>query len=1206
MNQLIKNLVTGIAFATLSFQSSAQVNYISKEWVSTNGSVGAINRSASVLDNNDNLIVVSNTLNSNGDTDVHLLKYDEEGTLLWQTTYNGSGNGDDYGVQLIVNSQDEIFVVAALHVGTNDTDIGLLKYTASGTLSWASIWGGSANGYDVPADLIQDGSGNTYVVGGSEASNGQSDYTMIKYNSSGVEQWQTGYDYNNLHDAATSVTISSGSPVITGASASTATNWDYTTLSLNPTTGVITNTNRTSVSGVGLDKALDVATDDNNNVYITGYIESGSVKNIRTLKFDNSFNLAWTANYNGTYDDIGKSIDVDTTGNVYVTGSTKLSSGKTNFFTIKYNSSGVEQWKKEYGNGASSFDTYGAEHVVVDNNERIMVVGTIDDNGDKDFMTICYDLDGDVVFTEEYDNNGFDDEASEIEIDGNDFYITGSSSNGTTRTTMIVKFEIYEKTINYDKDTTANTYYEANDLIIRLDESVILSAAIDDKFLQAGNLSDFLTTSAVSDIELALKSVCDDNAHCPVTVYKIFRNLTTQSTTSTSRFGEEVPVPHIWTNLLFEFPEDVDPIEAAEELQDLYPTVKYAQLNLAAEMNTVVPDDSLYPFDQGSLHETPWGGSNDAHINVEPAWEYTAGESFVKVGVVDGPVKWDHEDFGDGTTTGTKVQGWDFVGNVDLHNYTGSASAVHGTSVASIIGAIRNNEIGIAGIAGGNDTTGNTPENAGASIYGLNVNPIPDSLTPINHAADAYVMGALSTNATDPGYGLHIINNSWGISEDAPASFADTNITILVDALHFVSRNGVTFVASRGNSGQWQLDNGTEHHNYPAIIDDDWVICVGGTGTDGDYHDGAPPLEGVWRASAGWEIDVAAPSSSAIVTAAQVPFDSTIQASSTYNTFSGTSGSAPHVSGTAALMMSYFNHNTDHLDNLAHEDVEFILEFTARDVNSGNPNLVGQDSLIGYGRIDAGKALQQLDTLKYRLIHYDQSVLQTTMTLTQLGADTVTLSEGYENDAHDWFAPNTDYKVNVFKLAAELSYNLNSNEVKIAAWPRPSASHVFEEPDAAGTVIPRERVFLEDLSPSTVHRVSGYVYEVFDMQNNALGWWPRNYTDPDFNMGYSLLVSDTTINLEMKEQISQNHKMTIYPNPTNGIQYINVIADQPLNGQIRLLDINGRLVKDIYTGIFNEGENYFSIDLSNLAKGLYVYVLTDNDGNYEYRKSIIE
>ena len=110
-----------------------------------------------------------------------------------------------------------------------------------------------------------------------------------------------------------------------------------------------------------MDKALDVETDANNNVYITGYIENAGNKDIRTLKFDNTFSHQWTANFNGAFDDIGKSVDIDNNGNVYITGSTVLSNGKTNFVTIKYNSSGVEQWKREYGNLRSSFDTYGGK-----------------------------------------------------------------------------------------------------------------------------------------------------------------------------------------------------------------------------------------------------------------------------------------------------------------------------------------------------------------------------------------------------------------------------------------------------------------------------------------------------------------------------------------------------------------------------------------------------------------------------------------------------------------------------------------------------------------------------------------------------------------------------------------------------------------------------------------------------------------------------
>jgi subtilisin family serine protease len=68
-------------------------------------------------------------------------------------------------------------------------------------------------------------------------------------------------------------------------------------------------------------------------------------------------------------------------------------------------------------------------------------------------------------------------------------------------------------------------------------------------------------------------------------------------------------------------------------------------------------------------------------------------------------------------------------------------------------------------------------------------------------------------------------------------------------------------------------------------------------------------------------------------------------AGSIYNTQSGTSMATPHVSGLAALMLSYN-------PNLAPAQVESILKSTADD--KGTP---GYDQQFGHGRINARRAL---------------------------------------------------------------------------------------------------------------------------------------------------------------------------------------------------------------------------------------------------------
>jgi len=261
-------LILGIFGLIINTNLTAQQMYTSQEWYSTAVASGSINRTVSVVDHNANVIVVSNKLLSNNTTDVYVKKYNRIGTLLWQKTYNGAGNGNDYGVQVVVNSTNEIFIAAAL-TGATSMDYGLLEYDENGVLQWASTWNGLNDGMDVPADLVLDDTGNIYLAGGSQDAGLFSDFAIIKFNSVGAFQWHATYDYINLHDAATNVDFANGVVYVTGASASSVNNWDYVTLKILANTGVVDSVTRIPVPGVGFDNALDVTTDDNNNIYIT-------------------------------------------------------------------------------------------------------------------------------------------------------------------------------------------------------------------------------------------------------------------------------------------------------------------------------------------------------------------------------------------------------------------------------------------------------------------------------------------------------------------------------------------------------------------------------------------------------------------------------------------------------------------------------------------------------------------------------------------------------------------------------------------------------------------------------------------------------------------------------------------------------------------------------------------------------------------------
>ncbi|MGB1120845.1 MAG: hypothetical protein ACPG3Z_02540, partial [Saprospiraceae bacterium] len=150
----------------------------------------------------------------------------------------------------------------------------------------------------------------------------------------------------------------------------------------------------------GNDEALDVATDNQGNTYVTGIfsnvietsvdtiVSSGNI-DIFVAKFDTIGNLVWLRRGGGTTDiDRGEAIDVDANGNVYVTGYFRTAATFDNItvttglnsnaiFTAKYNTNGTIQWVRIGTNGnANGFFTGDRPHdIKVDDSGNVYITG---------------------------------------------------------------------------------------------------------------------------------------------------------------------------------------------------------------------------------------------------------------------------------------------------------------------------------------------------------------------------------------------------------------------------------------------------------------------------------------------------------------------------------------------------------------------------------------------------------------------------------------------------------------------------------------------------------------------------------------------------------------------------------------------------------------------------------------------------------------
>jgi subtilisin family serine protease len=317
-----------------------------------------------------------------------------------------------------------------------------------------------------------------------------------------------------------------------------------------------------------------------------------------------------------------------------------------------------------------------------------------------------------------------------------------------------------------------------------------------------------------------------------------------------------------------------------------------------------IPDDPQFP-DQWHHDNTGQGGrTGEVDLNSPAAWDLATGAG-VLIAVLDSGVQLDHPDL---VVTG----GSDFVDHDDASPGTDS-SAPHGTGVAGIAAARGNNGIGAAGAAWE------------ADIYAIR---LIGGSTSTSDLYDAFA------EAVDAGAG--VLNNSWGFG----GCGENSDSAIFSTMLNYAERKG------RGGLGSvvvFSAGNDSCDNSGDPLLSKETPVVVGAL----EWTD-----ERASYSNWGDEISIAAPTSLLTTDITPGGYGSYEGDDAYYDGFSGTSASAPVVSGVVALMLEANPRATA-------EQVRDVLCQTAvrNDLAGAEWDEDGWSPYYGCGRVDAAAAV---------------------------------------------------------------------------------------------------------------------------------------------------------------------------------------------------------------------------------------------------------
>jgi hypothetical protein len=378
--------------------------------------------------------------------------------MQWYKTFQGTGNWGDRGRSVLLRPNGDIYVIGYSFGNRHRADYTTIKYNSSGIQQWVLLHNsGSYYNNNYAYSILNDTKGNIFVTGSSEdpLGNYPSSIDLLVYDSTGANPHACSFpDYGGGFSC-----IDSAGYIYQTGSHYDPNNPDSCKLVLlkysYEGTLIWFNFFHSTNNSYEFESPSAIGADTASNIYITGFCADLNGRyDIFTLKFDKDSHFKWVKYFNGIGNSNDRPWGMAGKGNsIYVTGYTTSQNSGYDMVLLKYNSAGDSVWSKTY-DGVSHY-TDIASDVCVDSSDNVYIAG-YSTNGYPRFTTVKFNSSGTTLWAKTFDL--YPSGAMKICLDKDqNIYATGNASlPDTNHAYCTIKYDPSGNIIWYQLLSTTN------------------------------------------------------------------------------------------------------------------------------------------------------------------------------------------------------------------------------------------------------------------------------------------------------------------------------------------------------------------------------------------------------------------------------------------------------------------------------------------------------------------------------------------------------------------------------------------------------------------------------------------------------------------------------------------------------------------------------------------------------------------------------